>query len=87
MGPVQPITRYTYDVFGNLKTTIDPLGNTTLINYDSAYNMFPLSTTNAMGHQVVNEYYGVNGVALDSGDGFHGLWGQLKSTTHPHQHI
>jgi len=84
-GAISPETKYTYDVFGNLKTTQDTNNNTTTMDYDTAYQMFPFMTQNAKGHQVVNEYYGVNGVSLDSGDGFKGLWGQLKSTTDPNQ--
>ncbi|MCA9409379.1 MAG: hypothetical protein KC733_11870, partial [Candidatus Omnitrophica bacterium] len=79
----KPTTSYTYDNFGNLKTTTDPRSQTTIITYESDVNIFPISTENALTHEVVNEYYGVNGVAQDSGDVFHGLWGQLKSTTDP----
>lgn len=79
---VNPTSQYTYDAYGNLATTKDPKNNTTSITYDTTYRMFPLRTTNAITHQINNEYYGVNGVALDSG-GYRGLWGQIKSTTDP----
>ena len=46
--------------------------------------MFPAVTTNALGHQVTNTYYGIAGVPT-SGAGYYGLWGQLKSTTDPNQ--
>ncbi len=80
-GAVNPVTRYSYDMVGNLLTTTDPKGNITRVTYDTTYNMFPLTTENALGHKVINEYYGVNGVALSDASGLQGLWGQLKSTT------
>ncbi len=80
---VHPTVRYVYDSYGNVVETIDPNNNSASVSYDSTYHMFPLSAANALGHEVVNEYYGINGVALDSGDGYRGLWGQLKSTTDP----
>jgi len=86
-GGINPVTQYTYNNVGNLLTTTDPLNRTTTITYDTTYNIFPVTTTNAMGHSVVNEYYGVGGVPLDSGDGYVGLWGQLKSTTDPNNQV
>ncbi len=82
-GAVNPSTYFSYDSLGNLKTTTDPRGNITTITYDPDYGLFPLATTNALNQTVSNEYYGINGVVLNSGDGFQGLWGQLKSTTDP----
>ena len=89
-GSVNPMTRYTYDVFGNLVSTKDPAANNTgattataTVSYDTKYHLFPLTTQNALGHTVVNTYYGINGVALKGSDGTRGLWGQLKSTTDP----
>ncbi|MCK5581374.1 MAG: VCBS repeat-containing protein [Candidatus Omnitrophica bacterium] len=80
---IDPETYYTYTVYGNLETTTDPRGYTTSIVYDPDVQAYPLTTTNALGHTVVNEYYGINGVALDSGDGYQGLYGQVKSATDP----
>ncbi len=70
-----PIIQFTYNSLGNLLTTKDSLNNTTIIGYDPM-GVFPLMTTNAAGHVVSREYYGINGVALSGG-----LWGELKSTT------
>ena len=84
-GNVNPITQYTYDAGGNLLTTTDPIGNVARVTYDTTYNMFPMTTENALGHKVINEYYGVNGVALSDTSGLQGLWGQVKSTTDPNQ--
>jgi RHS repeat-associated protein len=81
-GADNPLTQFSYDTYGNLLTTTDALGHTTTVSYDSTYHMFPLITTNALGHQVVNEYYGVDDVPLDDGT-YRGLWGQTKSSTDP----
>jgi len=79
--PRNPRTLYSYGQYGNLKTTTDPLGRVTRIEYDLDYHIFPLKTTNALIHEVTNTYFGINGVALDDANGRRGLWGQLKSTT------
>ncbi|MFA5060642.1 MAG: LamG-like jellyroll fold domain-containing protein [Candidatus Omnitrophota bacterium] len=78
-----PTARYSYDAFGNILTTQNPAGNISTVTYDALYHLFPLTSENSLGHQAVSEYYGVNGVALNSGDGFRGLWGQVKSSTDP----
>jgi RHS repeat-associated protein len=72
-----PTDLYSYDTVGNLLTTTDPLNNITTITYDSL-KVFPLTTSNALSHVVTTEYYGINGVSLNSG-GYVGLWGQVKS--------
>ncbi|KAF0187642.1 MAG: YD repeat-containing protein, partial [Gammaproteobacteria bacterium] len=82
---VNPVTLYSYDAVGNLLTTTDPKGNITSVVYDTTYKMFPLTTGNALAHKVLNEYFGVNGVPLTTGDGLSGLWGQVRSTTDPNQ--
>ena len=76
-----PVTRYAYDAYGNLTSTTNPNGGVTAIVYDDVLNLFPLSTYNALGQLTTSEYFGVNGVPLDAGDGYKGVWGQLKSTT------
>jgi len=81
-----PETEYTYDTYGNVLTTTDPKDNVTTIEYDTDFKMFPVLTTNALGHEVKSEYYGVEGVPL-SGGGYSGLWGQLKSGTDPNDQI
>jgi RHS repeat-associated protein len=78
---VNPVTRYTYDRYGNVVMTTDPLQNTTTLTYDPDYHMFPVKTTNALDHAVESQYYGVNGIPLESVDGTRGLWGQVKKTT------
>jgi len=82
-----PKTQYSYDATGNLLSTTDPRNFTTTIAYDTATKIFPLTTTNALNQTVTNTYYGVNGVALDDGAGYKGLWGQLKSTTDPNNQL
>ncbi|MCB9771472.1 MAG: VCBS repeat-containing protein [Candidatus Omnitrophica bacterium] len=84
-GTVHPFTKYSYDAIGNVLSLEDSKGSKTTTVYDATYRLFPLQTTNALGHKVVNEYYGINGVALNSSDGTAGLWGQVKSTTDPNQ--
>lgn len=80
---VNPITSYSYDSYGNLLTTTDSKNNVTTMTYDNQCKLFLLKTKNSKGHEVTSEYYGVDSVALDSGDGFKGIWGGLKSTTDP----
>jgi RHS repeat-associated protein len=82
---VDPYVNYSYDDIGNLVMMQDISGSKTMITYDAIYKIFPLETSNAAAHKVVNEYYGVNGVALSGSDGTLGLWGQLKSTTDPNE--
>ncbi len=80
-----PETEYTYDSFGNLKSTTDPQEHVTQITYDPTYQLFPIDTQNALLHSVKNSYYGINGEPLDDGQGYRGLWGQLKRTTDPNE--
>ena len=82
-GTEHPETRYAYNAYGNLTSTVDARNNATAVAYDNEFHIFPTVTTNALEHQIINEYYGIAGVPLDSGDGYAGLWGQLKSTTDP----
>ena len=56
-----PKTTYTYDGYGNLQTTADPLGNTTTIVYDSAVHMFPIQTSNALKQVITMTYFGLPG--------------------------
>lgn len=82
-GTTDPLTKYTYDEFGNVKTTTDPKGNVLSTTYDSKYFIFPVSIKNsAFGLEVKNDIYGVT-TPLNNGDGYEGLWGQLKTTTDP----
>jgi len=79
-----PVTQYTYyEETGNLRTTTDTLGHATTITYDDEFALFPDETQNAIGHTVLNSYYGVD-VPQEEGD-YRGLWGQLKSTTDPNE--
>ncbi|MGD9159118.1 MAG: toxin TcdB middle/N-terminal domain-containing protein, partial [Desulfobacteraceae bacterium] len=48
-------TSYTYDSYGNILTETDPRGNSTTIVYDSN-SMFPVTTTNALGHTVTRTF-------------------------------
>ena len=77
-GAPTPTDFYSYDAVGNLLSTSDPKGNVTTITYDPL-KLFPLTTTNALGHVATTEYYGINGVSLNNGAGLLGLWGQVKS--------
>ncbi len=74
---------YDYDDYGNLISATDSNGNTTTTTYDSTYHIYPLTVTNALGHTVATQYYGVNGIPLDDGQGFKGLFGQIKSAQDP----
>lgn len=70
---------FEYDVYGNIEQIVDPEQNETLITYDQAWSVFPVTITDALGKQEHFEYYGVDGVPLVSGDGYQGLFGQIKS--------
>ena len=77
-GGTNPISGMEYNAYGSLTCTRDPKGHVTTLAYDSATNTFPLTSTNALGHVTTTSYYGVNGVATDTG-----LYGQAKSVTDP----
>ena len=76
-GGTNPISGIEYNAVGGVTCTRDPKGNTTTIAYDPT-NTFPLTSTNALGHVTTTSYYGVNGVASDTG-----LYGQAKSVIDP----
>ncbi|MFH1505232.1 MAG: FG-GAP-like repeat-containing protein, partial [Candidatus Omnitrophota bacterium] len=64
-----------YDSYGNEIKKIDPKGNETVIEYDTAYHTFPSIITNAKGHKERNNYYGPSDTK--------GLFGQLKEKIGP----
>ena len=72
-GGSNPISGMVYNSYGSLTCTRDPLGNTTTLAYDPT-STFPLTSTNALGHVTTSSYYGVNGVAMDTG-----VYGQVKT--------
>jgi len=81
-----PAVVYTYNSLGNRLTAVSPEGHTEQIIYDGEFGIFPVQVQNQVGSTTLieeKEYYGVDGVLLDSGDGYAGLWGQLKSTIDP----
>ncbi len=80
-GTPDPTTYYTYDAYGNLLTTQDPMGNVTKIVYDADVYLFPVTVTNALNQTSKTTYYGVEGKALNDGQGLQGLWGQQRSMT------
>ncbi|MDP8265860.1 MAG: SpvB/TcaC N-terminal domain-containing protein [Candidatus Aceula meridiana] len=82
-GSENIVTRYTYDEYGNLKTTKDSDENQTEITYDPDYFIFPLEIKNVLEHKVTKQYYGVNGVSLFAANGYWSLWGQVKLVQDP----
>jgi YD repeat-containing protein len=74
-GGTSPATQMAYDSYGNLICAKDPNGNTTTLTYDTS-STFQKVITNALGHQTMTQYYGVDGVTADTG-----LYGQVKSVT------
>jgi len=82
-GDQDVITKYTYDDYGNVLSVEDPMGNVSFVEYETNYYIFSMKSQNALGHEVVKEYYGVDGVPLDDGAGYHGLWGQIKQIEDP----
>jgi len=74
-----PTVELTYDQWGNVVSSKDALGQTTVTTeYDSVYHMFPVASTNALGQTSYTYYYGVNGGG-DPGFTGYGLFGQVKS--------
>ncbi len=51
-----PQTRNTFDTYGNITSTTDARGNTTTIEYDPVYVLFPRRVTNALGHLTTTTY-------------------------------
>ena len=76
-GGTDPQTRMAYDSQGNVTCTRDAKGNETTMAYDAS-GTFATSVTNPLGHVTSTTYYGVNGVAMDTG-----LYGQMKSVSDP----
>lgn len=66
----------TYNSFGQLLTSTDPLLHTSTVTYDPVWSMFPLTTTNAKGFKRSSQYFGVGGVPLGGG-----IWGLTQSQT------
>ncbi len=69
-------TTNTYNDYGQLLTSKDPLNHSTSMTYDPTWSMFPLTSTNAKNFVRKSTYYGVNGEGLSGG-----LWGLPKSIT------
>jgi RHS repeat-associated protein len=77
--------QYAYEPnYGNLTKVTDALNRTTLTNYDSAYHIYPVKVTNALGQTVETIYYGINEPPTDTVTGF-GLVGQVKYTEDPNK--
>ncbi|MBI5144971.1 MAG: hypothetical protein HZA27_02155, partial [Candidatus Omnitrophica bacterium] len=68
-------TASTYDAYGNEVTKTDANGNTTNIEYDFTYHLFPVTITNPKSHIEKISYY--------SPSDNKGLFGQIKSKTDP----
>jgi len=49
-------TRYTYDFFGNVITSINPLGAVVTTEYDTLFYSFPLKVTNTLSQSISYEY-------------------------------
>ncbi len=67
-----PVVSYTYDTYGNLKTSTDPNGNTSMVFYDTTYT-FPTrirypSTGGGTTHEVEMDYDDRYGTITDSWD-------------------
>lgn len=77
-GITDPDARMAYDAYGNIVCKRDARGNTSTITYDGSYT-FPVETATPPvagkpnGLKTRTEYYGVDGIATDTG-----LYGQVK---------
>jgi YD repeat-containing protein len=69
-------TKNTYNTYGQVLTSQDPMGRTSTITYDTTWSMFPLTTANAKNFTKTSTYYGVNGESLTGG-----IWGLPKKVT------
>lgn len=76
-GGTNPETWMAYDTYGNRICQRDSNGNVSVLNYDSTH-IFTKTATNPLGHVTTTQYYGVDGVAMDTG-----LYGQVKTVTDP----
>ena len=65
-GGPNPETRMAYDGRGNVLCTRDALGHETTMTYDSS-GTFATTVTNPLGQSTTTQYYGVNGVPMDTG--------------------
>ncbi|MCB8960924.1 MAG: hypothetical protein H6651_11460 [Ardenticatenales bacterium] len=52
--------RFEYDSFANPIRLIDPLGNITTTTFDPLYHLYPVSSSNALGHTTTTAYCGLN---------------------------
>ncbi|MBN1890597.1 MAG: DUF11 domain-containing protein [Thermoflexales bacterium] len=58
-----------YDAWGNPQVVTDALGHVATTQYDEAYHLYPVQTTNAKGHTSSVEYYGLNAAGAPAGGG------------------
>ncbi|MCP4540837.1 MAG: hypothetical protein GY832_27175 [Chloroflexi bacterium] len=76
-GDPNPTATVDYDEYGNVVQTTNARGYTSTVQYDPLYQMYPITVTNAMGHQVIYSY---------EADSFYGgpngyLFGQPNAVT------
>ncbi|MDP3092209.1 MAG: SpvB/TcaC N-terminal domain-containing protein [Nitrospira sp.] len=74
-----PEIRKAYDQFGNVICTRGPNGGDTNLAYDSIFQTFPITNTNALNHQTRLWYYGVTAGT----DSTKGLYGQVAIAWDP----
>lgn len=86
----EQITNYTYDSFGNPITITDASGATSTIGYDAIIHSFPVTKTNALGHQEITNYDFNSGLEISKTDPNGGItsksydvFGRLISVTYP----
>lgn len=70
---------YTYDSYGNLSSSTNPLGYKTSFEYDTKSYNYSVKTTNSLSQSVFTVYYGINDSSSDSIGGS-GVAGQPKYT-------
>ena len=83
-------TQMQYDTWGNLIREIDERGNATTVEFDPIYNIYPIVSTNALGHRSTRQWDFILGLETSSTDpnkanlsSSHDALGRVLKNTYP----